>query len=613
MKNNNFLNWALLVVVFTFVVYTLGNEASNGELRDSLLASVGRNKNIVTESSVEKGGKAGKSEDYILIKFKENIGQSKKDEILSKHKLKEKTEIKGIGVKMVYIGEDDTVDEVLNRINNTDKENVEFVEADEVVAPEVIPNDQYYSSQWALPKISAPLAWDSGTSSTVITVGIADTGVDCSHLDLAQNCVAGWNFYDNNSNTSDVHGHGTKVAGTVSSVSNNLIGVSGVSWNAKIMPLRISDLAGYGSWSAMANSIVYAADRGVRVVNMSYRASESSAIKSAAEYLNKKGGVITISAGNQSENVTLPDNPYVLTVGGSDSNDVRYSWSNYGSIVDVFAPGSVYTTSRGGGYSGFSGTSASAPVVAGLAAFVISKNPSLSANDIQNLIKQNTDDIGATGFDPIYSYGRVNMNKTLQAALNTTTPSPVNDTSSPSSPSNLSATAIDSSRVNLSWINSSDNVGVDGYEITRNSQIISTTKNNTYSDSGVLPATTYSYSVRAYDANKNYSSSSNLVSVTTPVAPSPTLSISSFQVLSKTNTTATIKWTTNIPSSGSVIYGTSKSSLGGTVTSLETNGTTHTVTLTNLNPATNYYYSIKAVGGGTTVTSSVSSFRTLRK
>lgn len=120
---------------------------------------------------------------------------------------------------------------------------IKFAELDQRVAPGLATNDPYAGSEWHLAKIGAPAAWDS-TQGSGVTIAILDSGVDGSHPDLAANMVAGWNVYDNNSNTADVYGHGTAVAGTAAAVSNNGTGVASVAGGAKIMPIRISDSTG---------------------------------------------------------------------------------------------------------------------------------------------------------------------------------------------------------------------------------------------------------------------------------------------------------------------------------------------------------------------------------
>ena len=202
--------------------------------------------------------------------------------------------------------------------------------------------------------------------------------MDGTHPDLVPNLVPGWNTYDNNSNSADVYGHGTEVAGTVAASGNNGMGVASVAFGCKLMPVRISDTSGLGYSSTVASGLTWAADHGARVANISYEFTGDSAVDSAAQYFDSKGGVVTVSAGNYSTVLTIPDDPNVLTVSATDSNDDIASWSNTGTPIDLAAPGvNIWTTTMGGGYSPASGTSFSAPTAAGVAALVISANPSL--------------------------------------------------------------------------------------------------------------------------------------------------------------------------------------------------------------------------------------------
>src|SRR5215471_1160774 len=245
---------------------------------------------------------------------------------------------------------------------------VVFAELDRILPPALIPNDPDYGTQWHLPKIAGPTAWCSATGSSSVVIAICDTGCDPTHPDLVSKYVPGWNFYDNNSNTSDVYGHGTAVAGTAAAASNNGVGVASVAWGCMIMPLRVSAPDGSATYSAIASAITYAADHGARVANVSYLVSDSSTVSSAGQYLQSKGGVLAVAAGNYSTFDSSPDNPYMLVVSATDQNDVLATWSNTGNNVDLSAPGvSIRTTTNGGTYGAGSGTSFSAPIVAGVA------------------------------------------------------------------------------------------------------------------------------------------------------------------------------------------------------------------------------------------------------
>ncbi|HEX8090116.1 MAG TPA: S8 family serine peptidase [Blastocatellia bacterium] len=335
---------------------------------------------------------------------------------------------------------------------------VEFAELDYLVPPaEMTPNDPDYVSQWHLPMISSPAAWAGTSGSGSVVIAILDTGVDATHPDLAPKMVPGWNFWDNNANTSDVFGHGTAVAGTAAAASNNGLGVASVAWGCKVMPIRISSTNGSASISAIANGLTWAADHGARVANISYKVTDYSAVRSAAQYFQSRGGVVIIAAGNDKMFNAAPDNPYALTVSATDGNDNLASFSNTGNNVDLAAPGvSIDTTNRGGGYGFWGGTSFSAPIVAGVAALMVSANPGLSGSQIQDFLKQSSDDRGLAGWDPIFGWGRVNAARAVEAAFGSggvdSTP-PAVSIISPVSGNTVSATAIID-------VAASDNVGL---------------------------------------------------------------------------------------------------------------------------------------------------------
>ena len=161
---------------------------------------------------------------------------------------------------------------------------IEFAELDMAVeVDEFVPNDPQFGSAWHLPKIQATSAWDF-TSAEGITIAILDTGVDGTHPDLAGNMVLGWNAVDGSSDTSDVMGHGTAVAGTAAAAGNNSNGVASVAWSAQIMPIRITNRSdGYAYWSDAARGLNWAADNGADVANISFAMTNSSTVRSSGK------------------------------------------------------------------------------------------------------------------------------------------------------------------------------------------------------------------------------------------------------------------------------------------------------------------------------------------
>lgn len=294
---------------------------------------------------------------------------------------------------------------------------IKFAELDRLVQPASVVNDPYFGSAWHLAKIGAPTAWDGSTGAGV-TVAILDTGVDASHVDLAARVVPGWNFYDNNANTSDVHGHGTAVAGAAAATLNNATGVAGVAGNARIMPVRIADANAWATWSTVAQGLTWAADQGARVANISYAGvAGSSSVRSAAQYMQGKGGLVVVAAGNNNVDEGISPTTTMIPVSATDSADLKASFSSWGNFVAISAPGvGIWTTVLGGGYQAWQGTSLASPVTAAVAALTMARQPSLSGAQIEQILFKTAVDLGAAGRDPIFGHGRVNAAGAVAAA-----------------------------------------------------------------------------------------------------------------------------------------------------------------------------------------------------
>ena len=296
--------------------------------------------------------------------------------------------------------------------------NIQFAEPVYLVEPgEVIPNDPRYGNAWHLPKIDAPTAWTASRGDGIV-VAVLDTGIEASHPDFAGQLVQGWNAASQNDDTSDVHGHGTQVAGTVGAATDNATGVAAVGWNAKIMPIRVTNRSdGVASTADMARGLTWAADNGAHIANMSYSVWSFSTVQSAAKYLRNQGGLAFSSAGNNGTDPGGSGTPHIVVVSATNSSDSRTSWSNYGDFVDLSAPGaSIQTTRTGGGYGSASGTSFSSPVAAAVAALVMAANDQLTPDQVQQILFDSADDLGAAGWDPYYGWGRVNAGSALMMA-----------------------------------------------------------------------------------------------------------------------------------------------------------------------------------------------------
>jgi thermitase len=282
---------------------------------------------------------------------------------------------------------------------------IKFAQYDELnEAYDLVPNDPKYNQQWGLAKIGCEAAWDLSLGTNII-VAVVDSGVDHNHPDIAQNMWKnsaghyGYDFSGNSTNTLDINGHGTHVAGTIAALTNNMREVAGVAPSAKIMAVKIFPDA-YDA--VCARAIKYTVDNGAKVINCSWgprtvRPSNPT-IETAIEYAYNKGAVVVFAAGNSNDDVTRysPANFLrVISVGASDRNDKRANFSNWGKNVRVAAPGvDILSLSRNSGGSHISdGTSMAAPHVSGLIALILKINPTYSFDILKYFIVQHADAI----------------------------------------------------------------------------------------------------------------------------------------------------------------------------------------------------------------------------
>lgn len=293
------------------------------------------------------------------------------------------------------------------------------------------PNDTFLSQQYYLRTIKAMQAWDIERGDTNVLVGITDTGIDKVHEDLSHgikynyldpidgidndndgfvdnNC--GWDMGNNDNNVQwSVLGHGTFVSGFVSATPDNNIGIAGVGYNTKILPVRIDDSLGF--LSKDYEGIVYAADHGASIINCSWGGLHGEQFgKDIVDYAtNNKGALVIAACGNSNNDIFLFPASYqnVMSVAGTDSLDVRWTGSSYGPQVDISAPGTfVYSTWISNAYISSHGTSFSAPIVAGVAALVKAHFPQFTNWQIREQLR-NTADIIDTIADNIPTAGKM--------------------------------------------------------------------------------------------------------------------------------------------------------------------------------------------------------------
>jgi hypothetical protein len=359
------------------------------------------------------------AQDHIIVQFKEDVSQKQEQAIASAERSRASAVQVGEDVKFFSVPEGKTAQDLTEEIQAKYTDKIEYTELDNQAMISMVPNDPMYNYQWQLPKVSAPNAWDIEQGAEDIVVAVLDTGVS-AHADISAKYLGGYNFVDNNINPEDGHGHGTFVSGMIAAVTNNNLGVAGSAPNVKIMPVKVLSDAGWGYYSWVAQGIVWATDHGADVINMSLGGSASSSlVQDAVNYAHARGVTVVAAAGNSG--TSDPSYPgaceYVVGVGATDSQDRLASFSQYGDWVDVTAPGvSVFSARKGGGYGYWSGTSFSSPMVAALVSLVQAKESSYSPNQIELIIEQNADDLGAPGKDDYFAWGRVNYFKALSGS-----------------------------------------------------------------------------------------------------------------------------------------------------------------------------------------------------
>jgi subtilisin family serine protease len=431
---------------------------------------------------------------------------------------------------------------------------VEYAEPNYIKRISTMPNDPLFSQQWGLTKINAPGAWDITTGNSGVIVAVIDSGIALNHPDLIANIGPGFNFITNTNVPTDDNGHGTHVSGVVGAVGNNGIGVAGVMWNVKLMPLKFLDANGEGFITDEISAIEFAITHGAKIMNASFAGpdfsrSEYDEIKRA----DTLGVLLMAAAGNETaNNDTIPSYPAsfsnptdpnlvknglsavanVISVAATNQSDSLASFSNFGlNSVHVAAPGlSILSTIPFNllpctfhpfdpNYDYCSGTSQATPFVSGLAGLLYSYYANFTYSQVRGTILRYVDVLGLN----IMTGGRINAYKALSSLL---------------TPTNLSASAISQGQISLTWTDNA--TGEDGYKIERKtgagsfSQIATTGSNTTatlsFTDNSLDGGTTYTYRVRAFNSLPNppgsasiegNSSFSNEASATT-LAPTPT-------------------------------------------------------------------------------------------
>jgi thermitase len=407
---------------------------------------------------------------------------------------------------------------------------VKFAEKNYVFEPALAPNDPQYSSQWHLPQILAPQAWDTTQGGPGAVIAILDSGVDATHPEFAGRLVAGRNTYSNNTTTTDQYGHGTEVAGAAAAGTNNGVGVAGVAGAASIMPVRVTDSRGRATSASLASGIVWAADHGARVANLSFNSvAGNSTIRTAAEYAYNQGMLVVAASGNCACADPTPENPYVLSVSATDAADTVAYFSSTGAFVDLSAPGTnILTTARGGLYIADSGTSLASPIVAGVATLMFAANAALTPALATQLMEATAVDRDGVGYDEGFGYGRVDAAAAVAAAAGYV---PAPDTTAPTVGIDSPLSGATVSGMAVIDVTASDDVGVTKVDLYVDGVFFVTDNASPYSfawDTSTVPNGSHTLNAVATDAAGN-SAGTTPISVTVSNGPAdttpPTVSI----------------------------------------------------------------------------------------
>jgi subtilisin family serine protease len=299
-------------------------------------------------------------------------------------------------------------------------------------AAPVQPNDPAWPEQWAQRQIGLPQIWETTTGDPSVVIATIDTGVN-PIPDLADALVPGWDFVENDAIAQDTHSHGTRVASVIAARGNNQIAMAGHCWRCKIMPVRVT-AGGTVRPERIAQGIIWAVDHGARIINVSltHAGAPDPYEREAVRYAIDRGVLVVAGAGNAGTDVPEYPAAYpgVLSVGATDDTDKLYFWSSRGPWVLLAAPGCHMIVDISTPPGTICGTSFTPAAVSGVAGLLISRNPSLTVNQVIGILTSTARPVPGILYgrvDPVAAFSRLG----LLAPSTTTQPAPT--TSPPTS------------------------------------------------------------------------------------------------------------------------------------------------------------------------------------
>jgi thermitase len=536
--------------------------------------------------------------DRIIVKYRDGTDPIVARGLAGRHGDSEAADLTSIGAKVIKIPAGKLRAKLAEYRSDP---SVLYAEPDYTAYAVMTPNDTYYSNEWGLATIDASQAWDVTRGLPTVKIAILDTGVDQNHPDLAGKILASVN-YSTSSTTDDLYGHGTHCAGIAAAATNNSIGVAGLGYNTSILNVKVLNDSGSGSYSSIISGITWAVNNGANVISMSLGGgSSSSALKSAIDDAWNKGVVVVAAAGNSNSSSLFYPAGYsnCIAVAATSQSDIKASFSNYGSWVDVAAPGEyIYSTlpnhtNQIGGlnYGYLSGTSMATPFVAGLAGLIWSTSYGTSAASVRSRIESTADTIAGTG--TYWTYGRIDAYKAVSNAVVDITPPP--------QVTGLAVVTASSSQLNLAWAASSA-TDVAKYNVYRSPSSIglfelkASPTTNSYSNTGLTASTTYYYQVSAVDNSGNEGPRSSIASATTAGLSdtTPPSQVTGVIASAVSYSQINLSWAASTAPDLNNYRVYRSTSATGTF-SLIASPTTNSYSNTGLTASTPYYYQVSAV------------------
>ena len=355
----------------------------------------------------------------LLIGFKQSTTITQRRDILKAFSLSEKDYQEQGAINLVRVPRGQDLEKIANQL--IQYKEVNYVEPNLQLKGSSIPSDSYYSKQWGAKRINLPEAWDTTTGESSIVVAVVDSGVDTNHSEFKGKIIKP---YDISTGKKSIIGtsHGTHVAGIIGAAMDKK-GVVGTASNISLMPINIFK----GSEASVFNfiqGIQYAVDNGADIINLSlYTSYYSATMDTAIQYAHSKGVLVVSAVGNDGKTLTAYPAALenVIAVSATNQDDSFAKYSNRGEYVDISAPGTdIISTDTGGMYSTMTGTSMATPFISGVSALILSKNPYLSADEVESILIKSSKDLGIKGKDNYFGYGRVDAAAALKQ-----TPSPV--------------------------------------------------------------------------------------------------------------------------------------------------------------------------------------------